>query len=87
MEYSTVEAFATGLLCDNIKDGYVFDSLIKVVDSLHVTIECGYRSVEVNETIKHRLSQSVSALLQKRDADGRTLLHYITAYNIVSTDQ
>jgi len=86
MEYSTVEAFATGLLCDNVKDGYVFDSLIKVVDSLHVTIECGYHSFEVNETIKHRLAQSVSALLQKRDADGRTLLHYITAYNIGQTN-
>eukprot|EP00984_Skeletonema_dohrnii_P014014 scaffold5863_cov90-Skeletonema_dohrnii-CCMP3373.AAC.2 len=81
MEYSTVEAFATGLLCDNVKHGYIFDSLVKIVDSSNVTIKCGYRSLEVNESTKHRLAKSVSALIKKRDAAGRTLLHYITAYN------
>ncbi|KAK1733603.1 tetratricopeptide repeat protein [Skeletonema marinoi] len=88
MEYSTVEveAFATGLLCDNVKDGYVCDSLIKLVDSSHMTIKYRYSPLEVNETMKHRLAKSVSALLQNRDADGKTLLHYITAYNVVQTN-
>jgi hypothetical protein len=87
VQYSSLDALAAGLLYDNISDGYGFDLFIQALESSEVIVKSGYgHPLQVHETWQIHLINSVDHLLQKRDAHGRSLLHYITAYDAVDDD-
>jgi hypothetical protein len=87
VQYSSLDALAAGLLYDNINDGYGFDLFIQALESSEVknmTQRC--QPLQVHERWQFYLVNSVDHLLQKRDAHGRSLLHYITAYDAIDDD-
>ena len=86
MKWSTLDSFAAGLLYDNLQNGYGFDLFVKCLESSEADPPTRHFHLQAEETWQSYLKQAVVQLLQKRDAHGRTLLHYVAAYDVVNTD-
>jgi hypothetical protein len=87
VQYSTLDALAAGFLCDNIRDGYCFDIFVQALEATEVGMATRYTPFQVDEMWQTHLINSVDHfVLQRRDANGRSILHYIAAYDLVDDD-
>ncbi|KAL7539883.1 hypothetical protein ACHAXR_009690 [Thalassiosira sp. AJA248-18] len=82
IQYSSLDALAAGLLCDDIQDGYGFDRFMQVLESPGVNItRC--RHLRVVVSWQSHLVNIVDHLLRRKDDHGRSILHYIAAYDVI----
>lgn len=87
LEYSTLDALATGFLYNNIRDGFVFDLFRQAIEPSEVDRAQRYHgSLNADETWQLYLCDALDRLLQKRDEHGRSFLHIIAAYTIIEDD-
>lgn len=82
-QYSSLDAFACGLLYTTLEDGYCFDLFVQALEGSEVNMASRYHPMKVDETWQHYLAKVVDNLLERRDSSGRSLLHYIAAYDAI----
>ena len=88
IEYSSLDALVACFLYDNIQDGYGFDFLIQALELKEVEMCSRYHvpTMKTDERWQSHLLKSVHQLLQRKDAHGRSLLHYMAAYMVDDDD-